>query len=310
VGQRQPRHHSCLRSSGQREPNSKPLPGYWERGSASPGVRSGWLNRLVASQGVGTALPIVDKSYQTQDITDGPAKALTVPDLRSFGLDGFRNRARGRTVLDSLYTGAQGAVSATGGDLLSVLDGVEALDSTPSGAYPNNKLGRDFEQVATMLRSGLGLYAAAIEFGGWDHHGDLGAPGDTDGRFWQRASQLAAGLRAFTDDLATDGAINETSIIVITEFGRTINENGSGGTDHGRAATIMAMGGRIQGGVFGDDYPDVIEDDPTEGDLTVLTDYRKVIVEILANRVGLGPTGMNSVFPTYAPPASFLGLTR
>lgn len=278
---------------------------YWERGSASAGVRSGWLNRMVATLGVATALPVVNKSYQSQDITDGPAKTLTVPDLRSFGIDGFRNRGRGRTVLESFYNGGQGAVSSTGADLLSVIDQIEALDASTNGAYPSTKLGRDFQQVATMLRSGLGLHAAGIEFGGWDHHGNLGAPGDPNGGFIRRASELAAGLRAFTDDLAGDGTLAETTIIVITEFGRTINENGSGGTDHGRAATIMAMGGGIQGGVFGDDYPAVIEDDPSEGDLTVMTDYRKMVAEILSNRVGIG-----NVFPTYTPPANPLGLTR
>jgi uncharacterized protein (DUF1501 family) len=280
---------------------------YWERGTASAAVRSGWLNRVAAAQGVNTPLPVVNKAYQSQDITDGPSKTLTVPDLRNFGIDGFRSRSRGQTVLESLYTGTQGAVDATGADLLSVIDQVEALDATPSASYPNNKLGRDFQQVAIMLRSSIGLHAAAIEFGGWDHHSELGAPGDPAGRFQRRVSELAAGLRSFTDDLATDGTLAETTILVITEFGRTINENGSGGTDHGRATSIMAMGGGIQGGVFGDDYPPVIEDDPTEGDLTVLTDFRKPITEILANRVGIGVGG---IFPTYSPPATALGLTR
>ena len=278
---------------------------YWERGSASANVRNGWLNRVVAAQGVGTPLPVVNKAYQTQDISDGPAKTLTVPDLRNFGIDGFRNRGRARGVLASMYSSPNGAVTSTGADLLSVVDTLEAMPGDAPGSYANNKLSRDLAQVAIMLRSGLGLHAAAVEYGGWDHHDDLGAPGDPEGRFVQRASQLAGALRSFTDDLASDGTINETTILVVTEFGRTINENGSGGTDHGRATSIMAMGGGIQGGVFGNDFPDVIEDDPDEGDLTVLTDFRQPITEILSNRVGIG-----NIFPTFTPPATPMGITR
>mgnify|MGYP002630007418 CR=1 FL=1 len=280
---------------------------YWERGSASGSIRSGWLNRAVAAQGLTSPLPVVNKSNQNQDISDGPAKTLSVADLRNFGIDGYRSRTRARTVLDALYLGDNGSVGATGTDLLSVVDQLDALDATPDPSYPNTKLGRDLQQVAIMLRSGLGLHAAAVEFGGWDHHDGLGVPGDTQGRFHRRAAELAASLRAFTDDLDSDGALDETSILVITEFGRTINENGSGGTDHGRATTIMAMGGGIQGGVFGDDYSSVIADDPTEGDLTVLTDFRKAVAEILERRAGIS---IGSVFPTYAAPPTRLGLTR
>lgn len=278
---------------------------YWERGTANNGVRSGWLNRVVSAQGVATPLPLVNKAYQTQDIADGPAKTLTVPDLRNFDIDGFRSRSRARSVLASMYTNPNGAVTSTGADLLSVVDALESINGDAPASYPNGRLARDLAQVAIMLRSGLGLHAAAVEFGGWDHHDDLGAPGDPEGRFVRKAGELAAALRAFTDDLAADGAINETTILVVTEFGRTINENGSGGTDHGRATSIMAMGGGIQGGVFGNDYPDVIEDDPTEGDLTVLTDFRQPINEILSSRVGIG-----NVFPTFTPPPTPMGITR
>ncbi len=278
---------------------------YWERGSAASSVRTGWLNRMLSAQGAG-ALPGVGKNSQAMEILDGPAKTLAVNDLRNFGIGGFRNGTEARQALAAIHQNSSGSITATGSELLSVVDSLDALNwEATRDRYPDRGVAREFHDVAVMLRSGLGLRAAAIDFGGWDHHGELGSPGDTDGRFWRRASELAIGLRAFTDDLASDGAIDEVTILVITEFGRTINENGSAGTDHGRATTIMAMGGGVQGGVFGDDYPDVIADDPDEGDLTVLTDFRKPVSELIGTRVGVG-----NVFPTFTPPPDAMGLAR
>ena len=148
------------------------------------------------------------------------------------------------------------------------------------------------------------MQGAVVDYGGWDHHDDLGTFGDTDGRFWRRSSELGAALRAFVDDLGPTG-LAETMIVVISEFGRTIDENGSGGTDHGRGGTMFVMGGGIQGGVFGNDYPDVIQE--TNGNrraLAVLTDYRQPLSELLATRVGI--TG---VYPTFTE-GTALGVSR
>ncbi len=278
---------------------------YWERGSASSAVRTGWLNRMLGAQG-GTALvPGVSKSYHASEILKGNVRSITVPDLRYFGVRGFNSSNRAFTALQSMYNGGSSGLTGTGNEVLSVVNTLDQLDPDAGPSYPNGSFSRSLHDVAIMLRANIGLRAAHVDLGGWDHHGDLGTPGDTDGPFHRRVADLAQGLRAFTDDLASDGSLNEVTILVITEFGRTVNENGSGGTDHGRAASIMAMGGGIQGGVFGDDYPDIIEDDPDDSDLAVMTDFRRPVVEILANRVGVG-----NVFPTYTPLAQPMGITR
>ncbi|MGH1503852.1 MAG: DUF1501 domain-containing protein [Acidimicrobiales bacterium] len=270
---------------------------YWERGSAAPTVRSGWLNRMLAVQGGGGLVPGVNTSSQATDLMLGSAKTITVPRLDRFGISGFPSSSRAASALATLYpSGAGTRVGDTGSDVLSVVDVLGALEHT-APSYPSGGFGSDLRDIALMLRAGIGLRAASVDLGGWDHHGELGAPGDTDGRFWNRAQMLGDALRAFVDDLGP--AIDEVTILVITEFGRTINENGSQGTDHGRGASIMAMGGGIQGGVFGYDYPDVIADDPDEGDLTILTDYRQMVAEVLTGRAGL--TDLGAVFPTFTP---------
>lgn len=278
---------------------------YWERGSASSSVKTGWLNRMLSAQGGAAQVPAISSSYHASDLLKGPTKSITVPRLSSFGLRGFNNGSRAFTTLQSMYSGSNGSVGLAGSEVLSVVSTLDQLNPDAGVAYPGDGFSRSLKDIAIMLRSNIGLRAAHVDYGGWDHHGDLGVPGDVDGRLHRGAAGLAQGLRAFTDDLASDGALDEVTILVITEFGRTIHENGSLGTDHGRAATIFAMGGKIQGGVFGDDYPAVIEDDPDDRDLSVMTDFRKPVSELLANRMGVG-----NVFPTFTPVSEAMGITR
>ena len=89
--------------------------------------------------------------------------------------------------------------------------------------------------------------------------------------------------------------MDEVTLVTLTEFGRTINENSSGGTDHGRGTVMMVLGRNVHGGVYGD-FPATIANGP-EGDLTVLNDYRRVVAEVLSVRGGANDPG--AVFPTY-----------
>ena len=277
---------------------------FWDRGSASRGVRTGWLNRVMTAQGAAGPVPALSKSYQNPEMLVGPARAINVPDLRSFGVSGFRGDAQPMTALRAMYDGGAGLVNRTGSETLDVTALLGSVDANAGPSYPSGTFSRNLKQVANLLRANVGLQGALIEFGGWDHHGELGVPGDTGGRFWRKASEMAVGLRAFVDDLGP-GGLEETTIVVISEFGRTIDENSSGGTDHGRGGTMFVIGGGVQGGVFGNDYPSLIEDSNTNRRaLPVLTDFRQPLSEVLASRVGV--TG---VYPTFTQGAD-LGVSR
>ncbi|MDH3684273.1 MAG: DUF1501 domain-containing protein [Acidimicrobiia bacterium] len=274
---------------------------YVARGSASMSVGGGWLGRMLNVLNPQATVGGVNKS-QRANLLEGGRNSLTVPRVSNFGLSGFRNGGAAREALQVLNAGAD-SVATEGRNILSVVDQIQALDGNRPG-FPNTGLGRQFSELSALLKAGLGIHAASIDFGGWDTHSDQGGVGDTNGRFWRRTEEVAGALRAFADD--TNG-LDEITVVVITEFGRTINENGNGGTDHGRAATHLAMGAGIRGGVYGDDYPDTIRDDPDNGDLTVLTDYRKFLSEIIAARTGV--SDLATVFPTFAQQGQ-LGLTR
>ena len=145
-----------------------------------------------------------------------------------------------------------------------------------------------------LIRGNLGLRAVAIDFGGWDTHDTMGLPEDPASWFRNRASTLANALQSFYTDLGT--LMDEVTLFTVSEFGRTINENGSGGTDHGRGNVMFAMGRKIKGGVYGSFVPSVT--DGPEGDLAVLNDYRRPVSEILSVRGGAASLG--TIFPTYS----------
>lgn len=273
---------------------------FWERGSASNSIRSGFLARLEAALNAPGPVAGVATDSNTNEILRGSRHGFNVSNLDGFGVNGFRNRTRAETALNSMYTGT-GLVNTEGAATLNVASMLQAL-STDGTNFPNTGIGRDLRDVAVMLKANIGLVSAVVNMGGWDHHDELGTP--TSGRFFDRVTQLAQGLRAFIDDLGPDG-LAETTIAVISEFGRTVDENGNGGTDHGRAGTMFLIGGGVQGGVFGDDYPDVVEQDPNNRRaFRVMTDYRQGLEEIMATRIGV-----SGIFPTKQP-GTTLGVAR
>ncbi len=274
---------------------------YVQTGSASAGVGGGWLARMINAMGTtGGVIPAVDTSARS-DLLRGGRGAAVIPGLASFGINGFPNRDRAATALRALHAGPD-SIAGQGCTALDASARVATLGTDLRPGYPKGGLARTFSELSSMLKAGLGIQAAVVDYGGWDMHSNLGTVGA--GRFHDRAAELAGALRAFADD--TDG-LEEITVLVMTEFGRTINENGSRGTDHGRGTTYLAMGAGIKGGVYGDDYPDEIADEPTHGDLAVLTDYRKLVAEIVTRRAGVADLGV--VFPTYRGTGA-LGLTR
>lgn len=275
---------------------------FWDRGSASLSVRTGFLARLEAALGATGPVAGVTTSSNSSEMLRGSRHAFSVSNLDSFGVNGFRNRTRAEAALNDMYVGP-GLVNMEGAATLDVAGLLQAL-STDGTSFPNTGIGRDLRDVSVMLQANIGLVSAVVNHGGWDHHDELGAPDDPNGRFYRRVTELGQALRAFIDELGPAG-LAETTIAVISEFGRTVDENGNGGTDHGRAGTMLLIGAGVQGGVFGNDYPDVVaEDSNNRRAFRVLTDYRQGLSEILGTRIGV--TGL---FPTMVP-GTTLGVAR
>ncbi len=278
---------------------------YVARGSASNAVGGGFLGRMLNVLNPAAIVGGINMSEQVFPL-DGAANAAKIDDLGNFGLTGFRNVGDARAAIRILNSGTD-SVSTAGNEVLDVVDQIQALDGERRPGYPNTSLGRKLSELSTLFGANLGVHAATVDIGGWDTHNGQGGVGDENGRLYRRTTEVADAVRAFADD--TD-QLDEITVVIGTEFGRQVQENGDRGTDHGRGATWLAMGAGIQGGVFGDDYPDQIVYQPSGpriNALPVLTDYRKVLADIMVNRVGINDLG--TVFPTYAADGA-LGLSR
>jgi uncharacterized protein (DUF1501 family) len=207
--------------------------------------------------------------------------------------------------LEKLYAMERGQLGTAARDTFDALVRIDAMRSTTyvpaHGADYGN--GRDdfangLRQLARLIKANVGLEAAAIDLPGWDSH--FGQQGQVEGL----AARLAGGLEAFRRDLGPRMAT--TTVVVMTEFGRTVEENTSFGTDHGRGAAMLVLGGGVRGGRMHGEWrglaPEVLERRGVldgYGDLPVLNNYRNVLASVLA-RHGADAAGLAAVFPEFA----------
>ncbi len=272
-----------------------------QRGAAGEALNTGFMARFESAQGAQGPIANVFTSNTASEIQSGSNQSLLVGDLGNYGLQRFRNGNNAPTALQRMYQGS-GQVNATGRKTLDAISRLQAL--SPSGVqYPNTTLGGDLKDVATMLKSGIGLVGATVVDQGWDTHSEQGT---LNGYFENKTANVADSVAAFIADLGPQG-FAETNIAIVTEFGRTLVENGSAGTDHGRGSTAFFIGGGVQGGVFGYDYFDEYADPggSARNATPVFTDYRQPLEEIVATRNNVG-----GLFPTKASTTQLLGVAR
>jgi len=142
-----------------------------------------------------------------------------------------------------------------------------------------------------LIKADVGLEVAFAETGGWDTHVQQGT---NNGSFAQRSRDLASSIEAFWIDLGSYQ--DDVVLMTMTEFGRTVRENGSGGTDHGHGSCMFVLGNSIKGGVVHGDLPTLDADALYEGrDLPVTTDFRAVFSEIAGQHLGIEDDG--TMFP-------------
>jgi uncharacterized protein (DUF1501 family) len=125
-------------------------------------------------------------------------------------------------------------------------------------------------------------------------HADQGTV-DT-GWMHDHLGELSDALAAFATDLGS--LMNGVTLVSLTEFGRRVEENGSGGTDHGYGQAVMLLGGGVKGGQVHGTWPGLAEGDLIDGDLDSTTDYRNLLAEILEKRCGATASNIDDVFPS------------
>ncbi len=277
---------------------------YMETGT--PGVKAtsdGWLNRHLRHTAEHEDTPFrgVAISQQLPRALRGAAPALAIDDLRAFGLRARQPATRGRlaAAFQDLYAGsAQGFLASSSEEAFDAMRMLESADPsryTPAhGArYPRGRLGRSLRQIAQLIRADLGIEIAFADVGGWDTHVNQGG---SSGQLGNRLVELAESLAAFTRDLGERMA--DVAVLTMSEFGRTVAENGTTGTDHGHGTAMLVLGGDTRGGQVLGRWPGLAPAERFEGrDLAVTTDFRNLFGEVLVRH--LGDTNLGEVFPGY-----------
>lgn len=271
---------------------------YMER--AAPGdksVRDGWLNRYLALAGQGSVLAGVSLGWSDEESLAGPAPNLSLTSLSGFGFQGSFPEERKATIRALHAAHPQSLLSVRTEEALAVEETLRAVSTDTAVTYPESGLGRQLRDLAAMIRADVGIHVAGLSTGGWDHHDAA-----TD-KIGSVASNLSACLGAFHQDLGSDA--NRVLTLVMTEFGRTVEENGTFGSDHGRGSIMLALGGGLAGGnvLLKDDvWPGLTQNSSgPRRDLEVTTDFRDVFAEVLNRHLGVGMGDLGGIFPGFAP---------
>jgi uncharacterized protein (DUF1501 family) len=180
-------------------------------------------------------------------------------------------------------------VNGTTQAALGTLDRVATVATyRPATTYPNNGFAQALQAVAGAMNKQIGTKVFWVQTGGFDTHASQGA---NAGAYVNLMATLGDGLKAFYDDLNAQGLLNNTLVLVYSEFGRRISENGSAGTDHGAGGNMMVLGGLVRGGIYGT-APNLSMDpaNPTlensNADVKYETDFRSVYARILDSWLG------------------------
>jgi uncharacterized protein (DUF1501 family) len=168
--------------------------------------------------------------------------------------------------------------------------------------YPRTDFGEKLRQVAQLIKADVGLEVAFVDIGGWDTHA---GQGNERGQLAFRLADFARGLAAFVRDLGD--RMEDVVVLSMSEFGRTVRENGNRGTDHGRATAMLVLGGPVRGGRVYGRWPGLAREQLFEGrDLEVTTDFRQLFAETAWKHLGVPREAR--IFPGFVPSAEALGL--
>ncbi len=317
-------HLGFVQASGSPDPTRSHFDAQDYMESGTPGRKStpdGWMNRLLSvlpgpsaptrAINMGATPPrILSGRANVASLGVGPratdAQAIDNPSLqatlaRLYGQDPdlartFQETAEGRGEIQRRLAAAERNARAMAADT----DNGRSRDpSADAGAPTARGFAADAGRLGQLIAADPHTQLAFTSVGGWDTHVNQGG---ARGQLANRLTALGDGLDALVRGLGD--AFADTVIVVMSEFGRTVRENGTSGTDHGRGNAMWLLGGPVAGGQVLGEWPSLEDSALVDGrDLAVTTDFRAVLVPILQRHLGLGDTALEAVFPHYQAPA-------
>ncbi len=279
--------------------------------SATPGVKStrdGWLNRYLQARDAGQPLQAVALTTQMPRALQGRAPALAVGRIDDFAV---RGTAATAAAVEASYAAAgDPAMRSSAADAFAAMRLLAArpaanAEPAPGARYPRSPFGQALQEIARLAKADVGLEIAFAESTQWDHHANEGG---ATGQIANRLDDFATGLAALARDLGDRMA--DTVIVTMSEFGRAVAQNGSGGTDHGHGNAMLVLGGAVKGGHVYGRWPGLAPEQRHDGrDLAITTDFRDVFAEIVVRHLGADAGTAAAVFPGHpVRPAAFAGV--
>ncbi|MBD8872549.1 DUF1501 domain-containing protein [Rhodanobacter sp. DHB23] len=206
--------------------------------------------------------------------------------------------ARQSAILAGMYKGTSLEQASADGLALpkTVSDDLRnEMVAASRGAPSAHNFAAETRRIATLMRAQYRL--GFVDVGGWDTHVNQGS---TKGGLANNLKNLGEGLAAYAD--AMGDAWNDTTVVVLSEFGRTFRENGDHGTDHGHGTVHWVLGGKVAGGRIAGEQLAVNQQNLLQNrDYQVLNDYRDVLGGMFTRLWGLSGNQLQTVFPQARP---------
>jgi len=282
--------------------------------SGTPGMKAtpdGWLNRALP--------PESDKPSPVRAVSLGPVLARTVTGANSaVALQNVNNFAvrdpAASKVLQAMYGATHDQILGGTGretfEAVALLKSIQDAPYQPAGGavYPRGRFGDSMRQIAQLIKADVGVEVAFADIAGWDHHVNETGQKASTGQLANRLGEFGSALAAFYGDLGD--RMSDVLVVTMSEFGRTVKENGNRGTDHGHANVMFVMGGSVKGGRIYGKWPGLAAHQLYEQrDLAVTTDFRDVLGEAVYTH--LGNRSLTTVFPKYeGSPEKFRGYLK
>jgi uncharacterized protein (DUF1501 family) len=277
---------------------------YMESGTPfNKGTASGWLNRAIGLLGHdATPFRAVSLTSSMPRSFYGDNPSVAISNLQDFAIQ-MRGNPMGANVaaksFEDLYDQTSSSLLNKTGkesfDAVKMLQKADVKNYKPANnvVYPNSALGNSLKQIAQLIKMDVGLEVAFAESGGWDTHFNQGA---LTGVFARNVNDLSTSITSLWNDL--EAYQDDVTIMTMTEFGRTVKQNGTGGTDHGRASCNFILGNGVNGGkVHGDLKTLAVENLEDGRDLAVTTDFRSVFSEVADKHLRINSD--NVLFPEW-----------
>lgn len=276
--------------------------------SATPGykgTKDGWLNRVLQGTSKKDESPFRAVSL-TQSLPRslyGKAPSVAMTNLSDFSIKAGLYTSDLKGGFEGIYQqNTKDSLGEMGKETFEAVNYLKQANPAQykpeNGAvYPATPLGRSLQQIAQMIKAGIGLEVAFAEMGGWDTHSNQSfGQNPSQGQLANLLRDFSTAIAAFATDLGK--RMDDVIVLTMSEFGRRAAENGTRGTDHGHGNSMFVLGNSVKGGKVYANWKGLKPDALDSGDLAVTTDFRDVFAEAADKHMGSRDLG--KLFPNYS----------